>query len=126
MKTHKTVKITREFLVTHIKPCSGGLAAIESLLPAVISTDPEQNLDLAVELASSPRAEHDDIDYFLFCVAWFVERQRATLKYQQGISVEVPKVHAMDNPHSRSGEDAFVIAQQLAWAADELLDLEGK
>lgn len=72
MKTHKTIQITREMLLA-TRPCALGLAAVEHLLPMTFSTDPEENVDLAHELASDlVKAAGDVPDWYFGSNAWWM------------------------------------------------------
>lgn len=113
MKSHTTVTITRRMLAD-LHACPEGLYNIRHLLPMKVSTDVEENLDLACELADSPRAvfgHHCDTVWLLY--------QLDHTQVTHGNFV--PKL-AGENPFC----DAWVVAQHLAAIADIIATKKGK
>lgn len=114
MKTHhRNVKITKK-LLEDLHACGDGLDAIASYLPLTISTDPEQNLGVAILIATSPRAEEEqwhDARWFAYVASGY------------------EPVTCPDHDHWITCQrgckdfsiDPYVVAQHLAMAADFLL-----
>lgn len=109
MKIHTTVKITRRML-TRLHACPRGTRKVEKLLPAEISTDPEQNYKLAIELV-----ELDD--------AWDDSHWLAV----ETIGADgVPSLYCTDGYSGGSERDPYVVAQRLAWVADAIATKRGR
>lgn len=115
MKKHTTVTITLKML-EDARACWSGQASAEPFLPATISTDPEQNLDLAIELAQSEAGKHvtwlDDAignsSYSCTCTSCLNDGGDARGKLYD------------------TGEDPTIIAQVLAAVADAIATKGGR
>lgn len=110
-KRHVTVTIT-EKLIRELNPCRDGFNALKHLLPAKLSTNPDDNIDLALEIAQSDRAccYHDD--------SWWLA---ARFRQYDGL------------PDTDTGglfykdmQDPTIIAQRLAMVADALASKDGR
>ena len=122
MKTHKTFTITKKFLAS-LEACVRGVSKIEHLLPAKISTDPEQNIALAIEIAEVERSTDAG-----WADTWWLAAhalQKADTFYPDAFR-GWPDSYNFDNAGANPDADPFVVAQYLAWAADALLTKQGK
>lgn len=132
MKTHKTITITARFL-ERLDACKRGVEKIRHLLPASISTDPEQNIALAIEIAEIERStETGRADTWWLAAGWADTWWLAArvLEDVAGYCLCTlrgwPDSYNFDNDSNNPEADPFVVAQYLAWAADALLADQGK
>lgn len=114
MKTHKTIMYTVEML-DKLNPCSSGRASARPFLPAKLSTDPEENIELALELAQAdPKLN----------MTWFATASA------EGTVVACDRDYHYDstgaNANRESHRDPFLIAQYLAWIADAIATRDGR
>lgn len=116
-KKHTTVTITRAWL-KKFKCCAAGIASIEHLLPAKISTDVEQNLDLAYEICNTPRAQGANDTLFLAIMVDDADYTSPDSDYY-----DTPK---HDTYHNNFSADVGLTAQYLANVADALATKEGR
>lgn len=114
MKPHRTVTITKRML-KKAGACRQGVAAVEHLLPATLSTDPERNLEIALGLADSTPALRDNFD----AAHWLMGTY-------SGEYNPLPNDHLLVGLYHQTQRDAWVTAQYLAWAADGLLTKAGR
>jgi hypothetical protein len=119
VKEHKSVHITASLLLDRFGACQSGIDKIEHLLPAVISTDPEDNAKLAfaLVLASDPMSggDHDHARRCSACCGtiWLVEKlveRDARSEWEDSPASDLPMLHQ----------------QWLAWIADKLLSEHGE
>lgn len=120
MRSHKTITITGRML-RRLEACSDGIFETAELLPAKVSTYPEDNIELASELIDAGHGNH---------VAWLADRA-ATVAIDASMtwpdndySIKSNGVRAMD--FTPCTADVFIIAQWLAHAADYLLMMKGR
>ena len=113
---HAIVTIT-ERDVRRFSPCEGGIeeAVTLGLLPLTISTDPDENIEIALEIVDAERARlwNDD-------VWWLLSKVTESL-YTWNTSAKYAGVFALANSElisSNSATDACVVTQQLAALAD--------
>jgi hypothetical protein len=121
VKTHKTFRVTAEVL--HGSPtyaCGSGVAAIAALLPCEISTDPEENYDIATELIALGQGYRA---MWLCCTFPYNESPPNDV----GVHEDYWFCTSADCCVERViAKDVFVIAQQLAMYADRMLTRKGK
>lgn len=122
VKDHVKVKFTRKMLEEY-DPCDTGLEEALSLLPATLSTNPEDNYALALTIAQSERALIGGNDAY-----WLVIE--ATRQY--GVYVDAdyrygdPALNDWWPDRLEESTDPFLIAQYLAMVADHLATGQGK
>lgn len=113
VRSHRALRITRRFLQHH-HACDGELDLVTeaNLLPATLSTDPEDNIQLAVRLVTAGLA------YNAF---WFYRNVN-------GYTYDFPWVTNSDTLPSAVGatSDPYQIAQILAMVADGYFTARGK
>lgn len=115
-RVHRTVKITRKFLTNH-HACKDGLKRVGALLPATLSTDPEANIELALQLAEIANTYQSDV----WWLAVSVTPNGLRGPDQRWLDTYVPAFT------QRSGEcEPLVLMQQLAMIADTLSIKQGK
>lgn len=122
-KVHRTVQLTAQSLVT-LGCCREGVDEVASMLPADVSTDPEQNIALAEALAELDKAYYPQDVAGISSLVWCASQ------YGKG-GVDDLDVYCVGGARSRSGQrpygtDIGIIAQGLAMAADRILTREGK
>lgn len=135
MKIHKTVTITARTL-KKLKACEDGLANVLPLLPVKISTDPQDNIKLAMQLmkprpyggAGFDSAPAENLDWLASKVLVGPEGD----SYSEDVH---PDYHTYPGPDN-TGEptksyfdvraDAHLVAQGLAMIADKLLSDRGR
>lgn len=120
MRTHKCITITEKMLRDQ-GACIDGLEQARQFLPARISTDPEENLELAMDLADSARA----------IAQWEDARWFASVLDAESLGMYRPdNDYFFDQTDNRvdanNARDPMLIAQYLAWAADALLTRRGR
>ena len=123
IKAHKTVTVTRRML-ERSGACEDGLNEVADLLPAVISTDPEDNLELAIaaeRLRPNPCA----------CGMGAVTFLPGVLDNTYPVDKPDRDIVSMDamgySPHDHVNySDPWVLAQQLAGWADSYLVARGR
>lgn len=111
MKSHTTVTITKRFL-ERAAACTSGLKAVAKYLPAKISTDPEENIELSIALDSARGT-----------VGWLVSA--ITDRCFCGTCINPSRGHNHDDPYVVD-DDPYVVAQGLAWVADVIATGEGR
>lgn len=111
MKTHGTVMITRK-LLEHYNACRFGLQCVAALLPARISTNVDDNFDLACQLA---QVERPDVGWLATVVGL-----RAFDDVYKILSL------AVLDQNGDADQDPMVIAQRLAMIADKMLSDKGR
>lgn len=107
-KYHGEIMITRDYL-QEMKACIDSINAVCGLLPVTLSTDPEDNLEVAETLIE----DVERMDRL-----WFLRRTgcwKCTCR-----EVPLPAVDFADL------NDPYVVAQFLAHYADRVLTKEGK
>jgi hypothetical protein len=124
VKKHTTVIITIEMLDA-LGPCRPGREAWQDLLPAKLSTDPLENLDLALEMIERDRVRINKWDDARWLAAHLCNV--AVWPDSDYYTVSPGNINA-DNERVDCGEsfDGFLIAQYLAWAADAIATKEGR
>lgn len=115
MKTHKTIKITAKML-EGLRACSDGLERVSSLLPLEISTNPEENIRVAIKVAKAS-SFYDDTFWLM-----------ATLVSPSDAEADQDYWYDKDGADigARSYDDTYIIAQRLAACADVLLSKRGR
>lgn len=110
-------------MLDKFNPCATGRAAALPFLPAKLSTYPEKNIELALELAQSESVN----------TAWL--KNSIVVSPNGDSDVDIccdvcdPDYHydsgGRDLRRSSSG-DPFLIAQYLAWVADSIATRDGR
>lgn len=121
-KKHVTIDFTIEML-DKLNPCPAGREAALAFLPAKLSTDPEENIDLACALACSERAAAGQSD-----ARWLMSKVAGDTSIICCSGCD--RDYYYNALHERSGgdphEDPLLIAQYLAWIADKLATDAGR
>lgn len=119
-KPHCRVKITASF-VKKLNPCADGWKAGKRLLPVTVSTDPEQNIKLALDLHQIGAMK--EVDWLADAVA--PGRIRAGCSCEAcNRNLPPTAVHAAPSDDEMSGP--MIIAQNLAEIADTIATSGGK
>ena len=111
-KTHRTVTITAKML-ERLGACTCGLEAIRPCLPIKISTDPEENFEVAEMIVCSERARDGWYDAGWLAGCFELDPYPDNDHYLKG----------KPNPDARC---IYVVAQQLAMAADGIVTKAGR
>lgn len=130
MLKHKTITITLSYLRT-LGACPAALTALKEakILPARISTDPDDNLGLALELTQSPAGANFDKQTCSRWLPWLIAQ------YPSDECTTVDDAEAaqwtgdplLETGSANEGEnDPTVAAQMLAMIADHVLTKQGK
>jgi hypothetical protein len=132
---HGTFTITRTWLVER-NACQASLTALDAsgLLPITISTDPDENVDLADELVQTPAYPKDRfgaggtvtrwVEWLIDCLAVFNFDEDvwiADSPYPRG-----PILEQVDYMGQYGANDPTLLAQILAMIADAYLMTEGR
>lgn len=127
MKTHKTFEVTADVLRSPpIYACSIGIEDIASLLPCEVSTDPEENYDVASELVAI--GEGARVEWLCYQLS-YAELPDEDFEVDDDYFYRTRKNGLRGKCTRRAAtlySDVFVIAQQLAMYADQMLTLKGK
>ena len=120
-KRHRRLEVTRSML-KKLEACPNGIRAMRRYLPARLSTDPEQNIALAMRIHN----EDDDGQDRVHNVRWLWGRVAGRCPCpgcmpELSESVRGCRTYELYEPH----QDPYVTAQILAWIADATLALEG-
>lgn len=104
MKNHTTITITNTLIKTY-GPCTEGYNQAREVLPVNISTDPEQNIDLAIMMANT----YTDTNFpdELYQLIWLVRRICGTFVFE-----DICKVSWDSTAHQR-GVDIGITCQAL-------------
>lgn len=124
VKKHKTVKITKT-LLKRMGACPWGMIVARPFLPAVVSTDPEDNYRLAIKIAG--RAEGDGFPDLGWVAQSGIERVHTHDDKDYFLSTE-EKARGAQPTYSMRNQyrDPYIIAQMLAAMADALLVRAGR
>ena len=120
-KKHTTVQLTLE-RIQRARPCAPGLRAAQMLLPVKISTDPEKNIELALDwLQLNEHLSHGH-------PSWAA--MDARLWAHWAMLHIVPGANCDDYPDLPSEylqpNTVGLVAQWLAWMADAIATEEGR
>lgn len=124
MKIHRTMTVTEKTL-GRMRACPSGREDIAPLLPLKISTDPEQNIDLAIELVQRNAVMHVD---------WFNDRCAGRITSLEYCDDDRHWTKQAKRPLAKDGvyydthvyRDVPLVAQWLAHAADKYLTRKGR
>lgn len=115
MKTHKTITVTKRMLCKKLNACDGGVADVKSFLPATVSTDPEDNIKLAIKLIEAGVGHHAAfiVNHVAYDPALYLslEERSNSLNGQTGLAWY---------------KDPYTMAQMLAAGADAILTSKGR
>lgn len=120
MKFHTTITITRSELEAK-GACTRGLAAASALLPAKVSTDPEQNIELALAFVEQCDGANWRALDFLY---WY-----ATAAYDYAAAYDADAADAANDAAYDAdayASDISLVAQVLAIIADAVACNQGK
>lgn len=115
MKPHTTVTLDRKWFKKH-RACADGLRNVAHLLPVTLSTDPEENIDLAYELADTKDGSG------CTCYSCTCEADVTWLEDTVTQSAEIVWQHPLDSGRF----DLSLLCQMLAAVADKLATQQGR
>lgn len=128
MLKHKTITITLSYL-RRLGACSAALKALKEakILPAKISTDPDDNLKLALELTQAPASEIYPEHHCSRWLPWLAGQHVHNTDLPVDDALRAQYVFALETDSHYDGEnDPTIAAQMLAMIADHLLTKQGK
>lgn len=114
MNVHKSVRLTAKMLDA-LNPCEAGFAAVQKYLPVDISSDPDDNLKLALRLADSARANCGYSDVY-----WL------SLKLTDHNDEYPDGDYWLGDRYRHISDDPMLVAQYLAMVADAILTRSGR
>lgn len=118
MKTHRRVRLTAKML-RDLRPCGYGYDAALAFLPASISTDPEDNLELALRIADSERARQGFSDVYWLSLRTFGSDVGSDDAYPD-------ESYWHRDQYRQMSDDPVLGTQHLAMVADAILRGRGR
>lgn len=126
MKTHNTITITAKWLASR-GACKDGRKDVEALLPATISTDPVENIELAEALIAATDGAGRFNGSTYSNIDWLTDRCRGNSRWPLDSPDSDYSTTRLGNwTGAKPHEDPYVVAQWLAFAADAWLMCKGR
>lgn len=124
-KPHRTLTITKEWLEDH-GACEDAREELVPFLPVVVSTNPEDNLELCERLVDETNADQSYANDIVFLGGWLLARGDDARR-DDAMSYYDRAVGILDAaPEKDPTQRMWLAAQYMAWGVDHILSAQGK